>query len=100
MSAGTLNGVVYRGQLVLYHDKYDLPRQLFNDDPACCLPEGTQAKLLNGWMFKVRLDRSNVSGDYVEVHDPNTSTSCYIGEGDYLIIKNHNPELYDVIPSN
>lgn len=100
LSVKMLNGVVYRGQLQLHRDRYDLPRQLFNDDPACCLLEGTQAKLLNGWMFKVRLDHSNVSGDYVEVNDPNTDTSCYIGEGDYLIIKNHNPELYDVIPSN
>lgn len=100
LSVKMLNGVVYRGQLNLHRDKYDFPRQLFNDDPSCCLLEGTQTKLLNGWMFKVRLDHSNVSSDYVEVHDPNTSTSCYIGEGDYLIIKNHNPELYDVIPSN
>lgn len=100
LSSGMLNGVVYKGQLVLHCDKYDLPGRLFNDGPACCLLEGTQAKLLNGWMFKVRLDHSNVSGDYVEVYDPNTSTSCYIGEGDYLIIKNHLTSLYEVVPDN
>ena len=100
LSVKMLNGVVYRGQLVLRQDKYDLPRSLFTADPSCCLLEGTQLKLLNGWMFRVKLDRSNVEGDYVEVCDPNTETTRFIGEGDYLIIKNHDSSIYEVIPSD
>ena len=100
LSSGTLNGVVYRGQLVLYHDIYTLPRQLFNDDPACCLLEGTQASLKNGWMWRIALDRQNISGDYVHVSDPNTGKELDLGEGDYIIIKNHLTSLYEVVPDN
>ena len=100
LSSGTLNGVVYRGQLVLYHDIYTLPRQLFNDDPACCLLEGTQASLKNGWMWRIALDRQNISGDYVHVSDPNTGKELNLGEGDYIIIKNHLTSLYEVVPDN
>lgn len=100
LSSGMLNGVVYRGQLVLHRDYYTLPRQLFNDDPACCLLEGTQAPLKNGWMWRVYLDRENVSGDYVHVSDPNTGRELDLGKGDYIIIKNHLTSLYEVIPDN
>lgn len=100
LSSGMLNGVVYRGQLVLHRDYYTLPRQLFNDDPACCLLEGTQASLKNGWMWRVSLDRENVSGDYVHVSDPNTAREIVLGKGDYIIIKNHLTSLYEVVPDD
>ncbi len=100
LSSGMLNGVVYRGQLVLHRDYYTLPRQLFNDDPACCLLEGTQAPLKNGWMWRVSLDRENVSGDYVHVSDPNTGRELDLGKGDYIIIKNHLTSLYEVVPDD
>lgn len=100
LSSGMLNGVVYRGQLVLHRDYYTLPRQLFNDDPACCLLEGTQASLKNGWMWRVSLDRENVSGDYVHVSDPNTAREIDLGKGDYIIIKNHLTSLYEVVPDD
>lgn len=100
LSSGMLNGVVYRGQLVLHRDYYTLPRQLFNDDPACCLLEGTQAPLKNGWMWRVYLDRENVSGDYVHVSDPNTGRELDLGKGDYIIIKNHLTSLYEVVPDD
>ena len=100
LSSGMLNGVVYRGQLVLHRDYYTLPRQLFNDDPACCLLEGTQAPLKNGWMWRVALDRENVSGDYVHVSDPNTGRELDLGKGDYIIIKNHLTSLYEVVPDD
>jgi len=106
LSTNMLNGVVYRGILELHRDVYARPRSLFNDDPACCLLEGTQDLLRNGWMWRVKLDHTevdgkmNVSGDYVLVQDPNTNTSCYLGEGDYVIIKNHITSMYDVVPDD
>lgn len=100
LSSGMLNGVVYKGQLVLHRDHYTLPRQLFNDDPACCLLEGTQAPLKNGWMWRVSLDRENVGGDYVHISDPNTSRELDLGKGDYIIIKNHLTGLYEVVPDD
>ena len=100
LSSGTLNGVVYKGQLVLHRDYYTLPRQLFNDDPACCLLEGTQAPLKNGWMWQVSIDHKNVGGDYVRVSDPNTGREIDLGNGDYIIIKNHLTSLYEVVPND
>ena len=100
LSSGTLNGVVYKGQLVLHRDYYTLPRQLFNDDPACCLLEGTQAPLKNGWMWQVSIDHENVGGDYVRVSDPNTGREIDLGNGDYIIIKNHLTSLYEVVPND
>lgn len=100
LSSGMLNGVVYKGQLVLHRDYYTFPRQLFNDDPACCMLEGTQAPLKNGWMWLVSLDRENVSGDYVHVSDPNTAREIDLGKGDCIIIKNHLTSLYEVVPDD
>lgn len=100
LSSGMLNGVVYKGHLVLYHDWYARPKQLFNDDPACCLLDGLQKPLRNGWMWRIHLDSQNVSGDYVVVDDPNTGNSLRLGEGDYVIIRNHLPEVYEVVPDD
>ena len=100
LSAGMLNGIVYKGHLVLYHDQYARPKQLFNDDPACCLLDGLQKPLRNGWMWRIHLDSQNVSGDYVVVDDPNTGNSLKLGEGDYVIIRNHLPEVYEVVPDD
>lgn len=100
LSSGMLNGVVYKGQLDLHRDSYTRPKQLFNDDPACCLLDGLQKPLRNGWMWRIHLDHPNVSGDYVVVDDPNTGNSLRLGEGDYVIIRNHLPEVYEVVPDD
>lgn len=96
LSGFVLNGVVYKGALSAYHDKYDNPGQLFGDNPACCLLEGRQIPLKNGWMWRVHIDPANVSG-YVVVEDK-TGKSITLGESDYIIIKSHIPSEHEVIP--
>lgn len=99
LSDFVLNGVVYKGTLSAYRDEYAKPRNLFNDDPACCILEGLQQPLKNGWMWRVHLDPKNVGG-YVTVNDPVLHKSVQLGEGDYIIIKSHNPSEHEVVPDD
>lgn len=98
LSTSMLNGVVYKGKLPLTQNSYDNPGLMFYRKVPCCLLNGTQDPLVNGWMFKVVLDKSKLTSDYVTVNDPNTLSTIYLGEGDYVIIKNHNINEYKVIP--
>ena len=98
LSTSMLNGVVYKGKLPLTQSSYDNPGLMFYRKVPCCLLNGTQDPLVNGWMFKVVLDKSKLTSDYVTVNDPNTLSTIYLGEGDYVIIKNHNINEYKVIP--
>jgi archaellum component FlaC len=98
LSTSMLNGVVYKGKLPLTQNSYDNPGLMFYRKVPCCLLNGTQDPLVNGWMFKVVLDKSKLTSDYVSVNAPNTLSTIYLGEGDYVIIKNHNINEYKVIP--
>lgn len=50
-------------------------------------------------MWRVHLDPKNVGG-YVTVNDPVLHRSIQLGEGDYIIIKSHNPNAHEVIPDD
>ena len=101
LSARMLNGVVYRGKLTLAQGTYEYPGLLFSRQPDCCFLDGSQKPLTNGWMWRVQLDHTpgNVDKFYVTVNDPNTGTSCLIGDGDHIIIKSHLSGVYSVVPS-
>ena len=106
LSTGMLNGVVYKGTLLLKQDVYLSPFEMFkpSSEDRCCLVRQGEADEIyqNGWMYRISLDHStgNIPADklYVELHDLSSHGGgmWLLGEGDFIIVKNHDISKYSI----
>lgn len=104
LSTSMLNGVVYKGTLLLKQNEYESPFELFkpSTQDKCCMVRQSEAEEVysNGWMYRIALDHSteNIPSDtlYVKLHDLTGSDFWMLGEGDFIIIKNHDNSKYSI----